>query len=303
MSIVVVGTVAFDTIEAPWGRAERAIGGSATYFSLAANHFTPVRLVAVVGEDFCAEHRAILEDRGVDLEGLVTEPGGKTFFWKGRYGEDPNDRENIVTDLNCFEHFSPRLSPSHRSSRWLFLANMDPDIQTDILDQVEGRPFTGLDTQTFWIERKLEALRRVIGRVDALFVNDREARELSGRRNLMLAAREILGMGPKVLVLKKGEHGAFLFTKEFRFFAPAYPLSEVLDPTGAGDSFAGGFMGYLASAPVVDERHLRRAMIYGTITGSFACETFSVERLRGVTDAHIATRFGELVDLVKIELD
>ncbi len=303
MSIVVVGTVAFDSIEAPWGSTERAIGGSATYFSLAASHFTPVKLIAVVGEDFCAEHRAILEDGGVDLEGLATERGGKTFFWKGRYGEDPNDRENVVTDLNCFEHFSPRLAAPHRSTRWLFLANMDPDIQADILGQVEGKPFVGCDTQTFWIERKLESLRRVIGRVDALFVNDREARELSGRRNLMLAASEILKMGPKVLVLKKGEHGAFLFTKDFRFFAPAYPLSEVLDPTGAGDSFAGGFMGYLASAPVVDERHLRRAMIYGTITGSFACETFSVERLRGLTDEHISKRFGELVDLVKIELD
>jgi sugar/nucleoside kinase (ribokinase family) len=303
MSIVVVGTVAFDTIEAPWGRADRVIGGSATYFSLAASHFTPVELVAVVGEDFRAEHRMILEERGVDLGGLVTEPGGKTFFWHGRYGEDPNERENIVTDLNVFERFSPRLEPSHRKSRWLFLANMDPDIQGDILDQVEGRPFTGLDTQTFWIERKLDSLRRVIGRVDALFVNDREARELSGQRNLMLAAGEILKMGPKALVVKKGEHGAFLFTREFRFYAPAYPLSEVLDPTGAGDSFAGGFMGYLASAPSAGERHLRRAMIYGTITGSFACESFSVGRLRAVTDAHIATRFGELVDLVHIELD
>ena len=237
------------------------------------------------------------------LFSYVTERGGKTFFWKGRYGEDPNDRENVVTDLNCFERFSPRLAAPHRSTRWLFLANMDPDIQADILGQVEGKPFVGCDTQTFWIERKLESLRRVIGRVDALFVNDREARELSGRRNLMLAASEILKMGPKVLVLKKGEHGAFLFTKDFRFFAPAYPLSEVLDPTGAGDSFAGGFMGYLASAPAVDERHLRRAMIYGTITGSFACETFSVERLRGLTDEHISKRFGELVDLVKIEID
>jgi len=303
MSIVVVGTVAFDSIEAPWGCTERAIGGSATYFSLAASRFTPVKLVAVVGDDFCAEHRAILEDRGVDLEGLIVERGGKTFYWKGRYGEDPNDRENIVTDLNVFERFSPRLSPSHRSSRWLFLANMDPDIQAAILDQVEGSPFIGLDTQTFWIERNPDSLRRVIGRIDVLFVNDREARELSGKRNLMLASRVILSMGPRAIVLKKGEHGAFLVTKDFRFFAPAYPLQEVLDPTGAGDSFAGGFMGYLASAPAVDERHLRRAMIYGTITGSFACESFSVERLRSLTDAHIAERFRELVDLVRIELD
>ncbi len=303
MSIVVVGTVAFDSIEAPWGRVERVIGGSATYFSLAASFFTPVKLVAVVGKDFGPDYRSILVDKNVDLEGLIIDGSGKTFYWEGRYGEDPNDRENIVTELNVFERFRPRLAPSHRSSRWLFLANMDPEIQAAVLDQVEGRPFTGLDTQTFWIERKYDAVRRILDRVDVLFVNDREARELSHERNLVRAARAILEMGPQVLVLKKGEHGAFLFTKEFRFFAPAYPLHEVVDPTGAGDSFAGGFMGYLASAPTVDKRHLCRAMIYGTITGSFACESFSVERLRNVTETHIAARFGELVDLVRIDMD
>jgi sugar/nucleoside kinase (ribokinase family) len=303
MSIVVVGTVAFDTIEAPWGGVERAIGGSATYFSLAASHFSVVKLVAVVGEDFGVGHRAVLEESGVDLEGLATVRAGRTFYWKGRYGEDPNDRENIVTDLNVFESFNPRLSSAHRATRWLFLANMDPDTQMSVLDQAEGKPFVGLDTQTFWIERKPDSLRRVVARADVLFVNDREARELSGRRNLMVASRDILEMGPKALVVKKGEHGAFLITRDFRFFAPAYPLSEVLDPTGAGDAFAGGFMGSLASAPAVDERHLRRAMIYGTITGSFACETFSVARLRSLTDDDISRRFGELVDLVRIELD
>jgi sugar/nucleoside kinase (ribokinase family) len=303
MSIVVVGTVAFDTIEAPWGRADRVIGGSATYFALAASHFAPVKLVAVVGADFLAEHRVVLGDRGVDLEGLVVERSGKTFFWHGRYGEDPNERETLCTELNVFERFRPELPESYCSSRWLFLGNIDPDIQMNVLDQIEGRPFVGCDTMNFWIQRKPESLARLLRRVDILFVNDSEARQLSGTPNLVRAAKSILEMGPRALVIKKGEHGAFLFTKEFRFYAPAYPLSEVFDPTGAGDSFAGGFMGYLASAPDVDERHLRRAMIYGTITGSFACETFSVERLRGLTDAHIATRFGELVDLVKIELD
>jgi len=303
MSIVVVGTVAFDSIEAPWGRVERVIGGSATYFALAASCFTPVKLVAVVGRDFGGEYRSILLEKDIDLEGLVIDGSGKTFYWEGRYGEDPNDRENIVTELNVFERFRPELPPRYRASRWLFLGNMDPDIQASVLDQAEGRPFVGCDTQSFWIERKLASLRRVLTRIDILFVNDREARELSGQCNLVRAAKAILEMGPRTLVIKKGEHGAFLFTNEFRFFAPAYPLQEVIDPTGAGDSFAGGFMGYLANASSFDERHLRRAMLYGTVTGSFACESFSVERLRSITEARIAARFGELVELVRIDLD
>lgn len=303
MSVVVVGTVAFDSIETPSGRVERAIGGSATYFSLAASNFTPVRLVAVVGEDFGAEHRSILLERSVDLEGLIVARGGKTFFWAGRYGEDPNERETLCTDLNCFAEFRPELPPAYRSSKWLFLGNIDPDIQRSVLDQAEGHPFVGCDTMNFWIERKPGSLDSVLRRVDVIFVNDGEARQLTGRTNVVRAAQDILEMGPRAVVVKKGEHGAFLFTKEFRFFAPAYPLQEVLDPTGAGDSFAGGFMGYLAGTGALDERHLRRAMLYGTITASFACEAFSVERLRHVTEAHIATRFGELVDLVHIELD
>lgn len=303
MSIVVVGTVAFDSIETPRGRVERAIGGSATYFSLAASNFTPVRLVAVVGEDFGAEHRSILLERDVDLEGLLVERDGKTFYWSGRYGEDPNERETLCTDLNCFAEFRPKLPPAYRSSRWLFLGNIDPDIQIGVLDQAEGRPFVGCDTMNFWIERKPESLARLLRRIDVLFVNDGEAKQLTGRANVVLAARDILEMGPRAVVVKKGEHGAFLFAPEFRFFAPAYPLQEVFDPTGAGDSFAGGFMGYLAGRGSVDERHLRRAMLYGTITASYACEAFSVERLRGVTQAHIATRLGELVDLVRIDLD
>ncbi len=303
MSIVVVGTVAFDTIETPWGRADRVIGGSGTFFSLSAIRFTPVKLVAVVGADFLAEHRMILEERGVDLEGLVVEAGGKTFFWQARYGEDPNERETLCTELNVFERFRPDLPPSYCSSRWLFLGNIDPDLQMNVLDQIEGRPFVGCDTMNYWINHKPESLARLLRRIDILFVNDSEARQLSGKKNIMAAARDILAMGPRAIVIKKGEHGAFLFTKEFRFYAPAYPLSEVLDPTGAGDSFAGGFMGYLAGVESLDERHLRRAMIHGTITASYACESFSVDRLRSLSDAHIATRFGELVDLVRIDIE
>ena len=303
MSIVVVGTVAFDSIETPSGRVERAIGGSATYFSLAASYFTPVKLVAVVGEDFGHHQRAILREKNVDLDGLVVVDGGKTFFWEGRYGVDPNDRETLVTELNVFERFRPELPASYRSSAWLFLGNIDPEIQIDVLDQIEGTPYVGCDTMNFWIQRKPNELESVLKRVDILFINDGEARELSGERNLVAAARAVLERGPRAVVIKKGEHGALLFTRDFRFFAPAYPLQEVVDPTGAGDSFAGGFMGYLARASSFDEAHLRRAMFYGTITASYACESFSVERLRNLSEKHISDRFSELIDLVRIDIE
>jgi sugar/nucleoside kinase (ribokinase family) len=301
MSIVVVGTVAFDSIETPAGKVDRAIGGSATYFSLAASYFTPVKLVAVVGEDFGPAHRTILHEKNVDLEGLVAVRGGKTFYWAGRYGEDPNERETLVTELNVFETFKPELPPSYRSSAWLFLGNIDPEIQIDVLDQVEGTPFVGCDTMNFWIRRKPHELESALKRVDILFINDGEAREISGEKNLVSAARAVLARGPRALVIKKGEHGAILFTKEFRFFAPAYPLQEVVDPTGAGDSFAGGFMGYLARSSSFDAAHLRRAMFYGTIMASYACESFSVERLRHLSEKHISDRFRELVDLVRVD--
>jgi len=301
MSIVVVGTVAFDSIATPAGKVERAIGGSATYFSLAASYFTPVKLVAVVGEDFGRSHRAILQEKNVDLDGLVVVDGGKTFFWEGRYGADPNERETLATELNVFERFQPRLPASYRTSKWLFLGNIDPEIQIDVLDQIEGTPFVGADTMNFWITRKPNELESVLKRVDVLFINDGEARELSGERNLVAAAAAVLGRGPRAVVVKKGEHGAILFTREFRFFAPAYPLQEVVDPTGAGDSFAGGFMGYLARSASFDEAHLRRAMFYGTIMASYACEKFSVECLRNLSERHIADRMSELLDLVRIE--
>jgi sugar/nucleoside kinase (ribokinase family) len=301
MSIVVVGTVAFDSIETPAGRVERAIGGSATYFSLAASYFTRIRLVAVVGEDFGLEHRKILHEKNVDLEGLVAVRGGKTFYWAGRYGEDPNERETLVTELNVFESFRPQLPPSYRSSEWLFLGNIDPEIQMDVLDQVEGSPYVGCDTMNYWIQRKPRELESVLKRVDILFINDGEAREMSGEKNLVSAANAVLARGPRALVIKRGEHGAILFTKDFRFFAPAYPLEEVMDPTGAGDSFAGGFMGYLARSSSLDPAHLRRAMYYGTIMASYACQSFSVEGLRRLSEKHITGRFEELVELVRVE--
>ncbi len=303
MSIVAVGSVAFDSIETPIGKVERAIGGSATYFSLAASYFLPVNLVAVVGEDFSEDDRALLSERKIDLQGLTVVEGGKTFFWQGKYGQDPNDRETLVTELNVFEGFRPSLPAPYRKADWLFLGNIDPEIQLEVIGQVEGRPLVGCDTMNFWIERKPDKLLSVLREVDVFFINDAEARLLSGNINLVSAARTILEMGPTAVVIKKGEHGAFLFTENFRVFTPAYPLEEVVDPTGAGDSFAGGFIGYLAKAGGLHELNLRRAMYYGTITASFTCESFSIGRLKSLTHEDIDDRFKALVDLVHVQLE
>ena len=303
MSVVAVGSVAFDSIETPIGKVEKAIGGSAVYFSLAASYFMPVNLVGVVGEDFSDDHRAVLTERNIDLEGLSLVEGGKTFFWQGKYGHDPNDRETIITELNVFEGFKPSLPAAYKSAEWLFLGNIDPEIQLEVIGQVEGRPLVGCDTMNFWIERKPDKLLAVLRQVDVFFINDSEARLLSGKINLVSAARSILEMGPTAVVIKKGEHGAFLFTENFRVFTPAYPLEEVVDPTGAGDSFAGGFVGYLAKAGGLHELNLRRAMYYGTITASFTCESFSVGRLKSLTQEDLGGRFKALVDLVHVQLE
>jgi len=303
LSIVAVGSVAFDSIETPIGKVERAIGGSATYFSLAASYFLPVNLVAVVGEDFSEDDRALLSERKIDLQGLTVVEGGKTFFWQGKYGQDPNDRETLVTELNVFEGFRPSLPAPYRKADWLFLGNIDPEIQLEVIGQVEGRPLVGCDTMNFWIERKPDKLLSVLREVDVFFINDAEARLLSGNINLVSAARTIIEMGPTAVVIKKGEHGAFLFTENFRVFTPAYPLEEVVDPTGAGDSFAGGFIGYLAKAGGLHELNLRRAMYYGTITASFTCESFSIGRLKSLTHEDIDDRFKALVDLVHVQLE
>jgi sugar/nucleoside kinase (ribokinase family) len=228
-------------------------------------------------------------------------PEGKTFFWHGRYGEDPNERETLATELNVFETFRPVLPESYRKSSYLFLGNIDPEIQLEVLDQMTGSPFVGCDTMNFWIAGKPESLRRLLERIDILFINDGETRLLSGEQNLFKAARAVLKMGPSALVVKKGEHGAFLFTNDFLFFSPAYPLDDVRDPTGAGDSFAGGFMGHLAGASARDRRHLRRAMLYGTVTASFTCGSFSIERLGKLNADVIEERVRELVDLVLIK--
>jgi sugar/nucleoside kinase (ribokinase family) len=301
MGLVIVGSVAFDTIETPGGRVVRAIGGSAVYSALLAGYFCKPMLVGVVGEDFEDSHRKILESRGIDIEGLETVTGGKTFFWEGRYGIDPNERETIVTELNVFETFRPKLPERYLSASHLFLGNIDPDLQLSVLEQFHEKPVTGCDTMNYWIEGKPESLRRVLENVDVVFLNDGEARQLSGELNLMRAARRILEMGPKAVVIKKGENGAHLFTEQFQFIASAYPLEEVVDPTGAGDAFAGGFMGYLASVGNMSRQTLGRAMIYGTVSASFVCERFSIERLEALEIDEIKSRYNTLSDLVRFD--
>lgn len=290
MSILVVGSVAYDTVETPFGKAERVLGGSASFFSVAASFFTPVRLVAVVGEDFGETQLAAFRGRQIDLDGLE-RTAGKTFHWQGKYSYDLNHRDTVCTDLNVFEFFKPRLPQSYRDVENVFLGNIDPELQLDVLQQVARPRLVACDTMNFWIDGKLEALRRTLARVDVLLVNDAEARELSGEWNIVKAARAIRAMGPRTLVVKKGEHGVLMFSDAGSFAAPAYPLEDVFDPTGAGDTFAGGFMGYLAGAADGGEATLRRAIIMGSTLASFCVEAFSLDRLLRLTRPEIDERF------------
>jgi len=290
MSILVVGSVAYDTVETPFGKAERVLGGSASFFSVAASFFTPVRLVAVVGEDFGEAQLAAFRGRPIDLDGLE-RTAGKTFHWQGKYSYDLNHRDTVCTDLNVFEFFKPRLPQSYRDVEHVFLGNIDPELQLDVLQQVARPRLVACDTMNFWIDGKLEALRRTLARVDVLLVNDAEARELSGEWNIVKAARAIRAMGPRTLVVKKGEHGVLMFSDAGSFAAPAYPLEDVFDPTGAGDTFAGGFMGYLAGAADGGEATLRRAIIMGSTLASFCVEAFSLDRLLRLTRPEIDERF------------
>jgi sugar/nucleoside kinase (ribokinase family) len=279
MSILVVGSVATDRIETPFGKVDAALGGAATYFSAAASLFQPVQLVGVIGDDFPVDELEFLERRGVDLRGLERTPG-ESFFWSGRYDYDLNTRETLETRLGVFADFEPKIPAEFRDARWVFLANIDPVLQLRVLDQVDAPRFTAADTMNYWIEGHREALLELLGRIDCLMLNDSEARELSGDHNIARAARWIRERGPRIVVVKKGEHGALLFTEGHTFFAPGYPLEEVFDPTGAGDAFAGGFMGWLAYVGSTDDEELRRAMIYGSATGSLVCERMGLERIR-----------------------
>ncbi len=299
--LLVVGSVALDDVETPFGRVEAGLGGSATYFSYSASFFTRVRLVATVGEDFPAEHVRLLEDRGVDLSGLEVAPG-RTFRWSARYGYDLNEARTLDTQLNVFADFRPRLGPDLRRVPYLFLANIDPELQLDVLRQMAARPrLVALDTMNFWIQGKREALVRVLGEVDVVTLNDSEARQLAGEPNLIRAARAIAAMGPKTVVVKRGEYGALMVSGGAFFFAPAYPLDSVYDPTGAGDTFAGGFMGYLAAQDRSDDATVRRAVVYGAVMASFAVEDFSLRRLTRLTPAEIAERYAGFRDLVRLD--
>jgi len=297
MSILVVGSVAYDTVETPFGRAERVLGGSASFFAVAASFFVPVNLVGVVGRDFGEKQLAAFRGRGIDLEGLE-RMDGETFHWQGKYSYDLNSRETVCTELNVFEFFKPKIPVRYRQSEHVFLGNIDPVLQREVLDQVERPRLVACDTMNFWIEGKPGELKRTLERVDVLLINDAEARQLSGEWNIVKAARAIRALGPRTLIVKKGEHGVLMFTEDGSFAAPAYPLEEVFDPTGAGDTFAGGFVGYLASAlgpteapPHPDDVVLRRAVVMGSTLASFCVEAFSLDRLLRLTRTEIDERY------------
>jgi sugar/nucleoside kinase (ribokinase family) len=298
--ILTVGSVAFDSLKTPFGERSRIVGGAATYFSVAASFFTDVRLVAVVGEDFGETEMEVFSGRRVDLAGLQ-RVDGETFRWKGEYSSDLNSRETIYTHLNVFESFQPTLPEAYRPTPFVFLANIHPALQLDVLDQVEAPRFVASDTMNFWIEGTPDELRKVLTRVDALVINDEEARQLSGEANLVKAARAIQGMGPKLLVIKRGEYGVLMTREEGFFSVPAMPLEDVADPTGAGDTFAGGFMGYLASADEVTEAVVTRAIIAGSALASFAVEDFGLDRLLRLTPEELQSRFAAFKRLTHFE--
>lgn len=302
MSLLVVGSVAFDALESPYGKVERALGGAATYFAVAASFFSPVRLVAIVGDDFTAEDEKIFQGRHIDTDGLERATG-KTFFWAGRYSQNLNERITLATELNVFAEFKPRLPEKYRRSEYVFLANIAPDLQRDVLHQVKKRPrLAALDTMNYWIERTNAELRETLKHVDILMINDSETRELSNEHNLLRAAKHIFKMGPTTLVVKRGEYGAMMVDKRGVFCVPAFPLEEPHDPTGAGDSFAGGFMGYLAGCRDKSDAALRRAMVYGSVLGSFAVEKFGLDRLRQLKRSEIHARARHFAKLTQFKL-
>jgi len=300
MSLLVVGSIAFDSVKTPFGKVEEAIGGSAVYFSLSAGFFNDINLVAVVGKDFPEHEIAFLNTRNVDTQGLQ-RVDGKTFRWKGEYSFELNEAHTLETHLNVFENFTPEIPDSYRDAEYMFLANIDPELQWSVLQQVKSPDFVGMDTMNFWIGRKREALMEVLKKVNILTINDGEARQLTEEANLVKAARKILSYGPKILIIKRGEYGALMFNGASIFSAPAYPLETVFDPTGAGDSFAGGFMGYLSNVQNVNEETLRRAMIFGSVMASFNVEDFSINRLRSLKYKEIERRFRMFKDLTHFE--
>ena len=302
MSILVVGSVAFDSVKTPFGEVEDVLGGSASYFSIAASFFSPVRLVAVVGEDFPPQHLKLFHDFSVDTQGLQ-KVSGKTFRWRGEYGFALNEARTLETQLNVFEAFSPEIPEGYRDSKYVFLGNIDPELQRKVLEQVNKPEFVACDTMNFWITTKPAELKETLALVDILIINDSEARMLAGQANLTKAARNISSWGPRIVVVKKGEYGVAMFTDGSIFGAPAFPLEEVFDPTGAGDSFAGGFVGYLAKAGRLDDEHLRKAVVYGSVMASFDVEEFSLNRLKKLKLPEIHERYRQFKELTHFETD
>lgn len=300
MSILVVGSVAFDSVETPFGKVDEVLGGSGTYFSTSASFFSDISLVAVVGEDFPSEHLEFLKQRNVDLEGVQVVPG-KTFRWKGEYGYDLNEAKTLDTQLNVFEHFRPKLPESYRDAEFVFLGNIDPELQLEVLSQVRNPKLVACDTMNFWISGKRESLVKTLAKVDILMINESEVRQLASEANLIKAAQTILAMGPKTIVIKRGEYGALMFSEHTIFSAPAYPLEAVFDPTGAGDTFAGGFMGYLAANQNLSDASVRQAIIFGSVMASFTVEDFSLNRLKNLEYREIEERFRRFKLLTEFE--
>jgi sugar/nucleoside kinase (ribokinase family) len=301
MSLLVVGSVAFDEVETPFGKCDKMLGGSASHFSISASYFTDVRLVAVVGGDFDAEDQSVFDSHGIDISDLERINDGQTFRWGGRYDYDLNVAHTLYTHLNVFADFKPKLSEAAKNSRLLFLGNIQPDLQREVREQVPKAELVALDTMNLWIGATRDSLQKTIERVDVMIINDAEARQLTNIPNLIKAARTILSWGPKALVVKRGEYGAALFTEKTYFAIPAYPLESVFDPTGAGDTFAGGFMGYLASQPQLDEAAMRRAMIFGSVMASFNVEEFGTNRVRRLTPNEINDRFRTFKQMTHFE--
>lgn len=305
MSLLTVGTVAFDAIETPFGKTDKTIGGAATYISLAASYFTKeIDLISTIGGDFPQDFIDGLNNRGIGTEGLQIFKDGDSFFWSGKYHNDMNTRDTLATELNVLADFEPKVPASAKNAEFLMLGNLTPAVQASVIDQMENRPqLVAMDTMNFWMETAMDDLKEMIAKVDVLLINDEEARQLSNEYSLVVAAEKILAMGPKFLVIKKGEHGALLFNSDKQvFFAPALPLEEVFDPTGAGDTFAGGFMGYLAQSKDISFDNMKRAVIYGSAMASFCVEKFGTDRLIELTDSEIDERVQEFVDLVQFEI-
>lgn len=304
MSLLTVGSVAFDAIETPFGKTDKIIGGAGTYCALSASFFERnQKIVSVVGEDFPKDMLEILQGRGVDLEGLQVKQGEKTFFWSGRYHNDMNSRDTLVTELNVLEHFDPIIPSSYQGVDYVLLGNLSPQVQRQVIERLEVRPkLIAMDTMNFWMEIAMDELKKTLAMVDVLIINDEEARQLSGEYSLVKASKVIRNMGPKYLIIKKGEHGALLFHEEKVFFAPALPLEEVFDPTGAGDTFAGGFMGYIASTDDASFENMKRAVINGSAMASFCVEKFGTERLLEVSKSDLDQRIEEFVSLANFDI-